>query len=281
MVSTLVDNPLGRGILSQLSGSSVDTSNISLTKEGRIGQYFLESGAVKRPSRIVYDRSDSAFALASSSSYSWESILSGSKILHVSGITPAVGANAANATMQAVDTAFEMDVEVSFDGNYREALWKTWSGDGPQILKNILAKASIAFINERDLGLIFGFSFDSRKDAISCAFDTFPKLHTIACTTRQQTSVVNQTLTGELYTRAGKWTSSSHDLVNVVDRIGGGDAFAAGLLTALLEKQSPQHAINFATAASVIKHSILGDALITTREEVLEAMSAENFDVKR
>jgi 2-dehydro-3-deoxygluconokinase len=229
----------------------------------------------------VYDRAGSAFSLAPPSNYEWTRVLQGADILHVSGITPAVGPNAANATLQAVEIAAELGVEVSFDGNYREALWKVWSGDGPQILKDILSKASIAFVNERDLGLIFSTTFESRVDAINRAFDTFPRLHTISCTSRQQTSVVNQTLTGELYTRSGNWTSASHNLVNVVDRIGGGDAFAAGLLAALLQKQPPQHAIDFATAASVIKHSIPGDALQTTYNEVVEAMDSHSFDVKR
>ena len=280
MVSALPDNPFGRSMLEALRAQGVNTGAIQ-TGDGRMGTYFLESGAVRRPSRIVYDRANSVFALTGAKSYDWAALLKGADWLHLSGITPAAGPEPSKAALEAVKQARASDVKVAFDGNYREALWKTWGGDGPAVLKDILAHADTAFINERDIALVLGTQVEAREDAIAQAFDTFQGLTTIAATKREQESVSDQTLTGEIYTRSGKWTSRPHALANVVDRIGGGDAFAAGILHGLIEGLDPQYTIDFATAASAIKHSIPGDWNLTNLAEIEEAMNENGLDVRR
>lgn len=280
MVSAVADNALGAAIVGALRAQGVGTSSI-VSAPGRLGLYFLETGAVRRPSRIVYDRAGSVFAATAPGAYNWQKLLSGADLLHVSGITPAVGAEAAAAALAAVKAASQLGVTVSFDGNYREALWKSWNGDGPAVLRDILAQSSIAFINERDIALLLGTDVRSRAEAVAQAFDTFDKLECVAATIRQQDSVSSQTLTGDLFTRTGHWQSRAHDLPDVVDRIGAGDAFAAGLLHARLTGMSEQDSIEFAMAAGAIKHSILGDWNLTSVDEVMDAMNDDGLDVRR
>lgn len=280
MVSALPDNPLGHATLEALRAQNVDTRHIQ-TSAGRMGTYFLEAGAVRRPSRIVYDRANSVFAMTPAVTYDWDAILEGADWLHLSGITPAVGADPSAAAKNAVQAARRHGVRISFDGNYRQALWSAWGGDGPDVLRDILNHADTAFINERDVALILGENFDTREQGIKRAFSAFPALSTIACTARAQDSVSNQTLTGELHTRDDACISRPHDMTNIVDRIGGGDAFAAGVLHGLIGGFKPQRIIEFATAASTIKHSISGDWNLTNLAEVEEAMNENGLDVRR
>lgn len=280
MVSALPDNPFGEAMLQALRAQAVETGAIK-TAPGRMGIYFLETGAVQRPSRIVYDRANSVFAGMPASRYDWSALFQGADWLHISGITPAVGPEPAKAAGEAVRAARESGVKVAFDGNYREALWAAWGGNGPDVLRDILAHTDTAFINERDIALILGDTFNTREAAVERAFAEFPTLSTIACTTRAQDSVSNQTLTGELYTRQGLWDSRPHEMASVIDRIGGGDAFAAGVLHGAIEGFEPQRTIDFATAASVIKHSIPGDWNLTSVSEVEAAMTDTGLDVRR
>ncbi len=283
MISALPDNPLGRFVLSQLQSQGVDVSPVILAPDGRLGTYFLETGAVRRPSKIVYDRAHSVFASTDADAYPWPQLLDGADWLHLSGITPATGPGPAQAAEHAVAGARELGVKVAFDGNYREALWRGWGGDGRAVLRRLLQHATTAFINERDIALALDTPVEPRADAVARAFDAFPSLEIIAATTRQQTSVAYQTLSGELYRRDGVWRSKPHALDGVVDRIGGGDAFAAGVLHALMTDAhaDPQTAIEFGCAAGAIKHSIPGDANLTTIQEIEDAMDNTGLDVRR
>lgn len=280
MVSVLPNSAVGQHLLEALRANEVGTSHV-LEARGRLGVYYFEPGAVLRPSSIIYDREHSVFARTDPYEYDWETILKDTKILHISGITPALGPNSAEAVSDALDVANSQEVKVSFDGNYREALWKNWNGDGADILRNILASSSVAFINEKDVELIFGESFSSRKDAIDFVFEECPMLKTIAATSRRQTSVRNQVLTGELYTREGKWSSRDYEMVGVTDRIGGGDAFAAGVIHGMLEGLKPEDSVEFATVASVIKHSIPGDWNLTSISEIEDSIKSGALDVRR
>lgn len=278
--SVVSASPLGAAALGELQRAGVGTGSV-LRGPQRMGLYFLEPGAVLRPSAITYDRAGSAFAEAAPDALDWSALLPGADLFHISGVTPAIGPKAAEAAVRAVKAANEMGVPVSFDGNYRALLWDAWKGDGPGILKEILSGASTAFINERDLALILGRSFASRAEAYQAAFDTFPKLERIAATTRVQASVEDQALAAELVTREGRWVSRRHDLPGVVDRIGGGDAFAAGALHAVLEGRDPQYVIEFAVAAGALKHSIPGDFNRVSVAEVEAAMAGGSLDVRR
>lgn len=280
MVSAVPGNPFGCSMIEALRGQGVDTSNIRRS-HGRMGIYFLENGAVRRPSRIIYDREDSVFANTQASEYDWEYLLKDVDWLHISGITPAVGAEQAKAALQAAKLANKSGVKVSFDGNYRAALWEAWGGDGPKVLRELLSCAHTAFINEKDVALILESDVQSRGKAVEQAFANFPNLQFIANTRREQSSVADQNLTGEYYTRGERWSSRSHKLDGVVDRIGGGDAFAAGVLHGQIMDKSPQAVIDFAIAASAIKHSIPGDWNLTTVTEVTNAIVEDGLDVKR
>ena len=280
MISQIADNALGAAICAGLRAQGVATDKVS-SREGRMGLYFLETGAVTRPSRILYDRANSVFALSTLTDFDWSELLDGVTHLHVSGITPATGPGPADATLAMAKTCEEKGISLSFDGNYREGLWKAWSGDGPAILKDILSHAETAFINERDIALLLGTPLEERQSAIQRAFEAFPRLKTIAATRRDQSSVADQTLIGELYTRNTVHTSRAHDLQGVVDRIGGGDAFAAGILHCLILGKDPQFTVEFGMAAGAIKHSIPGDFNLTTIAEVEEAVNEGGLDVRR
>ncbi|MAI91523.1 sugar kinase [Ponticaulis sp.] len=281
MVSTVADdNPMAEALLAGLRMHGMGTSYVS-RREGRMGAYFLETGAVRRPSRILYDRAHSAFAYSDPSEFDWDSLLNDVRIVHVSGITPATGPGPAQACQDLAAKCAERGIELSFDGNYREALWKSWDGDGPAILRNILSNATIAFINERDIALLLGTEREEREVAIKRAFEAFPRLKMVAATHRAQTSVSNQSIAGDLFTRSETYVSRAHELEGVVDRIGGGDAFAAGVLHCLLNERDPQYTIEFAMAAGAIKHSIPGDFNLTSVQEVEDAMNESGLDVRR
>ena len=236
---------------------------------------------MQRPSSILYDRADSTFSQIEPEQYDWNAILDGAEMLHISGITPAVSAKCAQAASDAVAMAAQRGIQVCFDGNYRRALWEEWSGDGPAVLRRLIEQSNTAFINEKDLGLIFQTEFETRQQAIDFAFEAFPNLSTVAATRRAQSSVTVQTLSGELYQRGRVWRSRQHQMDGVIDRIGGGDAFAAGVLSGLLSADDQQSIVDFATTASVLKHSIPGDGLVGTKKEIIQLMEQDNLDVKR
>ncbi len=278
--SVVADNPLGAAALGELRRHNVDTSGV-LRAPQRMGLYFLEPGAVRRPSGITYDRAGSAFAEAAPDAMDWAKILPGADLFHVSGVTPAIGQRGADAAIRAVKAANAAGVPVSFDGNYRALLWQAWDGDGPAILREILSAATYAFINERDIALILRSRFESREGAFEAAFAAFPRLKAIACTTRQQSSVDDQAIAGELVTRVKRWVSPVHELPGVIDRIGGGDAFAAGALHGFITGRDEQYTIDFAVAAGALKHSIPGDFNRVSRTEVEATMAGGSLDVRR
>ncbi|MBB5519390.1 sugar kinase [Amphiplicatus metriothermophilus] len=283
--SVVADNALGEAALGELRRYGVDVSPVARAS-GRMGLYFMASGATRRPSEIIYDRAGSVFAEAGEETLDWPAILDGAGWLHVSGVTPAVGPKPAAAALKAVRTAKECGVKVSFDGNYRAQLWAAWGGDGPAILRRILACADLAFINERDVGLVLGRDFPrdeaGRRAAFAAAFEAFPGLELIAATRRRQHSVDHHALTAVLATRdGGERRSREWDLSGVVDRIGAGDAFAAGTLRGLIAGHDHRHTVEFAAAAAALKHSMPGDFNIATVADVERALAEDDLDVRR
>ena len=285
MVSVLPEGPLGTAARDELRRYGVDTSGVRFAA-GRMGLYFLSPGAVLRPSEVTYDRAGSAFAAASPDLIDWEQVLPGAAWLHLSGVTPAVGANAAAAALRAAKVARAADVKVSFDGNYRSKLWAAWSGDAPSILRDILGHSDLAFIDDRDAALVLGRSFDGepverRRTAASAAFEAFPNLQRIASTIREQQGVEDHTLGAVLFTRDAEHAARSFALSGVVDRIGGGDAFAAGVLHGLLDGLSDLDSLEFGLAAAALKHSIRGDFNLVGVGEVRALLAGAGLDVKR
>ncbi|MBP3985732.1 sugar kinase [Pseudoxanthomonas helianthi] len=287
MVGVVPDNPLGAAARAELSRHGVDVSRVR-SGDGRMGLYFLEQGAILRPSEVTYDRAGSAFAIADPAGYDWGTLLAGAQWLHLSGVTPALGERTAQAAIAAATMARQMGVRVSFDGNFRPKLWRQWRGDAPAILRELMGRAQIVFADYRDITVVLGREFAqtdpfARVDAAAhAAFEAFPQLEVMACTHRTPHSVDHHTLSAQLCRRDGASVhAGSLDVAGIVDRIGGGDAFAAGLLHGLIENMADSDALTFALAAAVCKHSLPGDFNLVSAAEVRSIAEANGFDVRR
>lgn len=285
MLSVAPDNALGLAGIDELRRYGVDTSGVTLTP-GRQGLYFLTPGAGPRPSQVLYDRAGSAFAFGAAG-LDWDAGLAGAEWLHVSGITAAIGPQTAQAAIAAVKAAKRLGLKVSMDCNYRATLWQAWDGDAPAILGEMLAHADLVFGDHRDIALVLGASFkgdDShglRRQAAAVAFNAYPTLRYLACTDRVQHTVDHHDLSGFLFGRDDAWRTGSRSLNPIVDRIGGGDAFAAGLIHGLRAGLSEQASLDFAVAAAALKHAIPGDFNLATRAEVEGLLASDSLDVRR
>jgi 2-dehydro-3-deoxygluconokinase len=282
MVSALPDNALGAAARDGLRAHGVATSGIRFAP-GRMGLYFLTPGAVLRPSEIVYDRAGSVFARAEPLAWDWPALLEGASWLHVSGVSPAVGDAAAMAVLGAMRAARAMGVLVAFDGNYRASMWAQQGSDGADVLFELMQHADLAFADQRDMALVLKrpeLASGSRGDAMAAAFAAFPQLAKVAATTRVQRSNDHHILGATLHTRAGAMSAREYELHNIVDRIGTGDAFAAGVLHGLLRAWTDDQALEFGLAAAAVKHSIAGDFNLAGEAQV-EAARAGSLDVRR
>lgn len=285
VAGVLPDNAIGRAARDELRRHGVDVSRLAFAA-GRMGLYFLTPGAGQRPSQVLYDRADSAFARAAGE-VDWDRALAGAEWLHVSGVTPAIGPATAEAALKAVRAATRLGVKVSMDGNYRASLWAAWDGNAPAILSEMLSHAALLFGDHRDIGLILGQAFEAgdaehlRRQAADVAFAAFPRLQRLACTDRVQHNVNNHDLTGFMLDRGQTWRSAPRSLNPIVDRIGGGDAFAAGVLHGLLSGLDEDVTLDFAVAAAALKHAIPGDFNLATLAEVEDLRTAESLDVRR
>ncbi len=290
IATVLPDNALGRGVRDEVRRYGVDTSLIQF-RPGRMGLYFMTPGAVRRPAEVLYDRAASAFVEHADDAFDWSVLLEGVEWLHVSGVTPAVGPSGTRAVLQAVEAASQAGVKISYDGNFRGKLWARWEGDPRGTLGRMLSASTLAFADDRDFALILGRDFPDpdpaarRRAAAAAAFEAFPTLQRIACTLRVQESVADQALSAVMLTRDGQelreTTADAIHMAGVVDRVGGGDAFAAGVLFGLWNDWADRQALDFGLAAAGLKHSIHGDFNLFTAEEVHAALSADGFDIRR
>jgi 2-dehydro-3-deoxygluconokinase len=285
LVSVLPDNPLGRAARDELRRHGVDISQVAW-RPGRMGVYYLSPGAVLRPSEVTYDREGSSFAEADAEAIDWEPILGGAGRLHLSGVTPALGPRGAQAAIRAAEAANKAGVPVSFDGNYRAKLWERWQGDSPSVLKQLFNSCDIAFADQRDIALVLQREFagdpaEQLQQAAAAAFDAFPRLQVLACTHRVQHSVDRHELSATLLRRDARWDSRSYSLEAVVDRVGAGDAFVAGLLFAMRQGRKDAEAVEFALAASVLKHSVWGDFNLVSQADVEHLLHDGGLGVRR
>ena len=286
-VGTLADNPLGEAAAGELRRHGLDTSGLRKAA-GRMGLYFLAPGAIHRPAEVLYDRADSAFALAPADAYDWPTLLHGADWLHLSGVTPALGARTAAAALAAARAARAAGVKVSFDGNFRPRLWEAWNGDAKAILSELMAEADLLFADYRDMSVVLGGRFpqadpQERVEAAAAdAFAAFPHLEWMACTLREAHNVDRHSLSGVLVGRdSGTALAPREDVGPIVDRIGGGDAFAAGVLHGLIRGWEPERTIRFGLAAGCLKHSIPGDFNLVSEAEVEALMGEGRYDVRR
>lgn len=282
MATVLPDNALGHAALGELRKHGVDTRSV-VFGAGRMGLFFLTPGAVRRPSEVLYDRADSAFAHAPQLCRV-ETAIGEAKWFHVSGVTPALGRACADAAIAAAKTARAQGVPVSFDGNYRSKLWEPWKDHAPAILRQLFENADIVFGDERDIGLVLGRTFageDRRVRAAAAAFEAFPRLKRIACTVRTPQSVDAQDYGAVMLTRNGAHFVADLELTGIVDRVGTGDAFAAGVIHGILSGMGDSQALAFGHAAACLKHSIPGDFLTLGLDAVRAALADDGLDVKR
>jgi 2-dehydro-3-deoxygluconokinase len=263
MASVVSDNMLGTSAIGELRRHGVDTTQIQKVN-GRMGLYFLTPGAGLRPSDIIYDRAQSAFALAPADAFDWPALLDGVGYLHLSGITPALGTVCADHALAAVKAARLANVAVSFDGNYRAKLWQAWDSRPREALTSIIEHVDILFGNHRDISLLLARDFSGegslrRRDAALAAFAAFPKLRFIASTARNVESTDQHRITARLDSRDAQWVTQEVQVSGIVDRIGTGDAFAAGVLHGLLNGHGEAKALDYGLALTCLKHSLPGD----------------------
>lgn len=280
------NNALGEASLDEVRRYGVDVS-ASIKLPGRQAIYFITQGAMMRASEILYDRANSAFALAPSDAINWDSVLPGADWLHVSGITPAVSHNAGEAALSAMKTARAKGVRISMDCNYRERIWKARTDDPRPVLAALMAEADLMFADPRDFELVLGESFTAdddmarRRAAAAIAFARFPNLKRIAATRRNVLSADCNELTGTMLTRDNAWTTRTYALDGIIDRIGGGDAFAAGLLYGLATGADDQSMLDYAVASAALKHATPGDFSLSSADDIRRAASDAGFEVRR
>ncbi|QJQ33456.1 sugar kinase [Sphingomonas lacunae] len=284
MISRVPDNALGRGAVAEVRGRGVDCRHVS-TGPGRMGLYFLSVGAGLRASEIVYDRGGSSFASAPGEGVDWDVVLGGACLLHLSGITPALGPAAAEAALKAARAARRIGVPVSFDGNYRAMLWDAWDSNPRAILSDLISMADILFGNHRDLSLALGHDFsgdgaDRRREAAEAGFAAFPHLKLIASTARHTVSADHHRIAARIDQRDGAYQTEEIDVTGIVDRIGAGDAFAAGVLHAHLSGGDVKAMAETGLALTVLKHSLPGDASLFGQGDI-DAFIAGGLDVRR
>jgi len=255
-----------------------------------LGIYFLENGANQRPSTVVYDRAHSAMATASPADFHWDQIFDGAAWFHVTGITPALSASAAELALTAVQAAHAQGVTVSCDYNFRKKLWQ-YGKSAPEVMGELVKFVDVGIANEEDCQRSLGVSLsagDWEEAVASGELDTaryralaekvlaaFPNLKMQAITLRQSYSASHNGWSACLYDGRDFFLSRRYDITNIVDRVGGGDAFAAGLIYGLHTGMGHQDALDFAVAASCLKHSIPGDVNQVTVAEVTRLMQGD------
>lgn len=276
-VSALPENPVADAALAELRGLGVDTSAVKRQGE-RMGVYFLEGGANQRASKVVYDRAGSAIAAARPSDFDWEAILEGASWFHISGVTPAISASAAELSIEAARRARAMGITVSVDYNHRKNLWK-YGKAAPEVMRELVSHAHVGIANEEDCQKALGIEMDADVDAgeldaskyralAERVLGEFPNLERQVITLRESRSADVNGWSAVLHNRRDFFHSKRYEITDIVDRVGAGDSFAGGLIYGLLQYADDARALEFATAASCLKHSIMGDYNRVTVAEV-------------
>ena len=270
-------HPVADACIAELCRFHIDTSHI-VRAPGRMGIYFLEAGANQRPSKVVYDRDNAAIAIAKPGSIDWDKVFEGANWFHITGITPALSATAAELSLESVTKAKAKGLTVSCDFNYRKNLWK-YGKSAPEVMRELVQSVDVGIANEEDCQKALGVKID--VDVESGALDVekyrgmsdkvlteFPNLRILAITLRESHSASRNGWSACLNDRVQFLVSRKYDITHIVDRVGGGDAFSGGLIFGLLTMENRQDALEFAVAASCLKHSIPGDFNRFTVEEV-------------
>lgn len=283
-VTALPDNDVGISAIRELRGLGVETAHINRSGD-RVGIYFLEVGANQRPSKVVYDRAGSSIATAQPGDFDWQAIFGGARWFHITGITPALSASAAELSLEAVTAAKRAGVTVSCDFNFRGKLWK-YGKSAPEVMTELVRHVDVGIANEEDcqksLGISAGVDVKAGKldparyEALSAkVLAEYPDMDMIAITLRESHSADRNGWSACLRDSQGFRLSRRYEITDIVDRVGGGDSFASGLIYGLNAYGDPQQALEFAVAASCLKHSISGDFNRVTVPEVVRLMGGD------
>lgn len=282
--TALPANDIGHACLAELRKFGIDVSSI-IRAPGRMGIYFLENGANQRPSKVVYDRAGSSIALAKPGDFDWGKIFAGAGWFHITGITPAISASAAELSLEAVAAAKRAGLTVSCDFNYRANLWK-YGKTAVEIMTELVKQVDIGIANEEDCQKSLGIKVDVavEKGKLEAAvyeklagkvLETSPNLRLMAITLRESRSADANGWSACLHDREKFILSRKYEITDIIDRVGGGDAFSAGLIYGLQKYQTHEEALNFAVAASCLKHSVAGDFNRVSVAEVEKLMGGD------
>lgn len=283
-ISALPDNDIGESALRELRRFGVDTTHIRRSGE-RVGIYYLETGANQRPSKVVYDRAGSSICEAQVGDFNWQKVFAGAKWLHITGITPALSESAAALSLEAVRAAQSAGVTVSCDFNFRGKLWK-WGKSAPEVMTELVKHVDVGIANEEDCQKSLGITADvdvetgeldtAKYEALSAkVLDVFPDMSTIAITLRESHSADRNGWSACLRDASGFKLSRRYEITDIIDRVGGGDSFASALIYGLNAYEDRQQSLEFAVAASCLKHSISGDFNRVSVSEVEHLMGGD------
>ena len=286
-VTRLPKNDIAAACVKELRGYGVGTQNIVYGGE-RMGIYFLETGAVARPSKVIYDRAHSSISAVEPGMIDWVAVLEGADWFHFTGITPAISASAAEVCLEACRMANRMGVTVSCDLNYRKNLWK-YGKTAAEVMPALVECCDIILGNEEDAEKVFGIKpegFDAAategevdqaafKSVCQQLMQRFPRAKRVIITLRGSINADHNTWGGVLYDGEKLYTSRRYDITHIVDRVGGGDSFMGGLIYGLRHYDELQQALEFAVAASALKHTIYGDFNLVSVGEVETLMRGD------
>lgn len=285
-VTSLPKNDIGEAAIASLRKHNVKTDFIHRGGD-RMGIYFLESGAVSRASKVIYDRANSSLANIKKGSIDWDKALDGAEWFHWTGITPSVSQGAAEVCMEACEAAAKKGITISTDLNYRAKLWK-WGKSAGEVMEDLVKHCDVILGNEEDADMVFGIKpegVDVTKGHVEgAAFESvgkqlmkrFPKAKKVIITLRGSISASHNSWSGVLWNGKQLFEAPTYQITHIVDRVGGGDSFMGGLIYGLIKyPQDDQKALNFAVAASCLKHTIKGDFNLVTVEEVEKLMKGD------
>jgi 2-dehydro-3-deoxygluconokinase len=286
-VSRIPKNEIGEAAKMSLRKYGVDTTKMIYGGD-RLGIYFLEAGAVTRASKVVYDRANSAIAEAKPSDFNWDEIFEGADWFHWTGITPAISQGAADICLEAIKAANAKGITVSTDLNYRKNLWK-YGKTANQVMPALVAGCDVVLGNEEDAEMVLGIkpdgvdvtgghvTADAYKSVSSQIMKLYPRVKTVITTLRGSISASHNSWSGVIFDKdLNMYEAPTYQITDIVDRVGGGDSFMGGVIYGLLTYgEDYQSAVNFATAASCLKHTISGDYNLATVSEVEKLMGGD------
>ena len=269
-VTVLPKNDIAAACIRELRGFGVDVSNI-VRKDGRMGIYYLETGAVQRPSKVIYDRAGSAIAESKVGDIDWDKAFDGASWFHITGITPAISEGAAELSLEAVKKAKELGLHVSCDLNYRKNLWK-YGKTAQEVMTELVKYVDTVIANEEDFQMSLGLKAESQGSVeagelnvkqyqaiAKLAMEKYPNIKRVAITLRESKSAFDNDWSACLYNGKDFFLSRKYQITHIVDRVGGGDSFGGGLIYGLNNYEDEKTALEFAVAASCLKHTIPGD----------------------